>query len=267
MKKTIIALLALGGIAMGADVGSSTFSGSNDYEAGTRYGKLTLTEDMTTGSNTNSLSSITFSPAVDIISSNSVDNRYFAGDYTVSLWVETASLSSDQVLFGYCGSWSANDTGYNGVTWDADSQALTIGRGQWVSASNTFTYLGSGNSSTTGSLSSYLSTGTGLTNITLAVKVTDTSWGHQRADVWVNGTKVQQLASYYGDMKTTTANWKGVQYFVENGTKYGTISITNEYLTTAEGIASLAGATIPEPTTATLSLLALAGLAARRRRK
>ena len=52
--------------------------------------------------------------------------------------------------------------------------------------------------------------------------------------------------------------------YIVGDASYGTIAITNRTLTTSKEIAGLA---IPEPATATLSLLALAGLAARRRRK
>ena len=265
MKKTLVTFFAITGIASAADVGSSSFTGGNTFKADSTYGQLTLNAAMTTGNDTDGIG-ITFSPNVDILSPNSKGGRYFADDYTVSLWVETASLSSNQVLFGYCCSWSSNTTGYNGLTWNATDKTLTVGRGEWKDAENKFNYQGGDNQSTTTSLESYLSGK--LTNITLAVQNVLADWGHQQVDVWINGQKVETLNRYFGDMTTTEDNYKGIQYFVEQGAKYGTISITNEYLTTAESIASLAGARIvPEPTTATLSLLALAGLAARRRRK
>lgn len=52
-----------------------------------------------------------------------------------------------------------------------------------------------------------------------------------------------------------------------DGTLYTTLKITGSSGASVKGIGYLATETVPEPATATLSLLALAGLAARRRRK
>lgn len=52
-----------------------------------------------------------------------------------------------------------------------------------------------------------------------------------------------------------------------NATYVDSLTVYSDYLTKDESIALSKGRLIPEPTTATLSLLALAGLAARRRRK
>ena len=96
MKKTLIAVFALAGITVGADVGVAEFTGGTTYKAGTSYGALTLSYDMTTGVDSNL--GITFSPNVNIKSSW---EWFSAGDYTVSLWVDSASLTSNQILFGY----------------------------------------------------------------------------------------------------------------------------------------------------------------------
>ena len=254
MKKTIITLLALAGVATAADSGSTSFTGGTTYKAGATYGNLELKESMTTG--TYSSLGITIAPNVNIKSNW---GWFSAGDYTVSIWVDSDSLESNQILFGYCGSWSGNAKGYNGLTWNAQSNTLTLGKGEWKADAKTFTYT---DSSVSSDLSSYITDG--LTNITLAVD--SATNGKMTADLWINGTKIETLATYAGDMQNSADQMK---YFVgKNGATYGTIFLTNEQLTSASDIAALAGANlVPEPTTATLSLLALAGLAARRRRK
>lgn len=255
MKKTFIALLVLAGFATAADTGSKNFTGGKTYEKDSTYGLLTITDDMTTGSY--SSLGINFDPNVNIKSNWT---WFSAGDYTVSIWVDSSSLSSDQILFGYCGSWSSNAVGYNGLTWNAEDKTLTLGKGEWKADAKTFTYNDS-NYSTSGNLASYITEG--MTNITLAVS--SATNGKMTADLWLNGNKIQTLATYAGDMQNSSAQMK---YFVgKNGATFGTISLTNERLTEASAIATLAGAKLaPEPATATLSLLALAGLAARRRR-
>ena len=102
----------------------------------------------------------------------------------------------------------------------------------------------------------------GLTNITIAVDNFN-QWCHATATIWVNGTNIGTTDMFYTDGAPLTSN---ATYTVGNAI-YGTVALTDQVLTTTDAVASLAGAVvIPEPATATLSLLALAGLCARRRR-
>lgn len=265
MKKTIAITLTLCGVAAAATTGSATFSGDKTYAAGATFGTLALENSMTTGVDTGI--GITMSPSVDIKKSGT----NYANNYTVSIWVDTASLSSNQVLFGYTGTWSSNATGYSGLTWNTENKSLTLGRGEWkynANSADTFTYYNQNNGySTISNLGDKLTVG--MTNITLAVTCLN-SYGHQQAVLWINGEKIDTFGYYYGDLGNLSDKnntHQSASYFVGDGS-YGSISITTETLTTAESIAKLAGARIvPEPTTATLSLLALAGLAARRRRR
>ena len=256
MKKyiAIATLFAAGGFfANAADVGSVDFTGGKTYEAGTTVGDWVLQGDMTTG--VYSTLGITFNPNVNI---KSDWNWFSAGDYTVSIWVDIESLSSDQILFGYCGAWSSNRSGYNGLTWNAEGKTLTLGQGEWVANSKSFTY--TNNKSTSQALDIGES---GLVNFTLAVASANN--GKMTADLWVNGVNVETLATYNGDMQNGADQMK---YFVgTNGASFGTVSLTNEKLTDAASIKALAG--IPEPSTfgllAGLGALALVG--ARRRRR
>ena len=161
-----------------ADTGSVEFTGgTNTYAEGESFGKLSLLEDMTTGKGSGA-QVITFNPGVEI---KSTSGNNSAGDHTVSIWVETASLSSDQVLFAYYGPNSSNGVAY---VWDADTQTISMGRGSWTDSTFSFAKSGGNQTVTTKSLGENLSEG--LTNITLAVSRLN-SYGHQQADVWMNG--------------------------------------------------------------------------------
>lgn len=73
--------------------------------------------------------------------------------------------------------------------------------------------------------------------------------------------------SFDADYKYATVSGTATELELADGTLYTTLKITATSGASVKGIGYLATATVPEPTTATLSLLALAGLAARRRRK
>lgn len=250
-----ILALAATGAGMAADVASVTpTGGSVTASAGSTYGCLTLNSGMTTGSPSafNSYSS-TLNSDVNIKGGN-----FYAGDYTVSLWLNTAQLTSDKVLFIYSGSTGSDTAGYNGITWNSASNTITLGQGNYVASTHSITY--TANKQTSDAIT--LSPGDDLINLTFSVVGVNSS---QTATIWVNGEKVQTLASYNGNMNNSADT---MLLLFDTNTIYGRIGITNEALTTAEQVASLANATyVPEPATATLSLLALSGLMVRRRRK
>lgn len=255
MKKTLITLLALAGVAS-ADAITSSLSftgGENTYLAGSSYGSLTLSTDMTTGKSTNGV--ITFNPSVAVM--GNAGDYWGTLDHTVSLWVETASLSQDTLLFGYYTA-ASNIIGYY---WNAESSTISFGRGQLADGAFTYKSEDAHQVESSDSISSYISGGDALTNITIAADSTN-QYAHTTATVWVNGSEVGTTDFFYTDGGKGESS---VNYLVGDAT-YGTIYLTNEKLTTAEQIANFA-APIPEPATATLSLLALAGLAVRRRRK
>lgn len=247
----ILAFAAMGS-ATAADVAWVTpTGGSVTAPAGSTYGSLTLNYDMTTGSpSSHEDYSDVLNSVVDI-----KGGSFYAGDYTVSLWLPTEQLSTNKILFFYCGGNSNQVQGCNGITWDADNKKITIGQGQYVVDGRQFNFYGS-NKSTSGAITLG---GDNLINMTFSVKGGD---GSQTATLWVNGEKVQTLAAYNGNMNNEATPMK---LFFDPNTVYGRIAITNEALTTAAQIATLAN--VPEPATATLSLLALSGLILRRRRK
>ena len=247
----ILALTAMGA-SMAADVAWVAPTGGTVYaSAGSTYGSLTLNYDMTTGkpSSFNAYST-TLNSVVNIYGGN-----FYAKDYTVSLWLTTAQLTSDKMLFAYCGLTGSDAAGYNGITWNSASNTITLGQGNYVANDHSITY--SSNKQTSNAIT--LSPGDDLINLTFSVVGAN---GSQTATIWVNGKNVQTLASYDGNMNNSA---DPIKLLFDTNTTYGRIAITNEALTTAAQIATLAN--MPEPTTATLSLLALVGVAARRRRK
>ncbi len=261
MKKTIIALMALAGVAAADTVTTrvSFTEGENTYLAGSSYGDLTLSSNMETGSSENGV--ITFTPSVEILGNGTTSGSWYGvKNNTVSLWIETSSLSNDVLLFGYYSRSAGNSIGYY---WDADTSTITFGRGTWNSSERSFTFSksGSGHQESSQSLSTYFSAQDELTNFTISVERTDDYYANGTATIWVNGKNAGSTKAFYSDIN----GGNPTSYFV-GGATYGTIAVTNENLTTAQQIANFA-APVPEPTTATLSLLALAGLAARRRRR
>lgn len=256
MKKTLITLLALGSVAMGDSVTSSVSftGGTNTYLAGSTFGDITLNMDMTTGTSVNG--SIIFTPAVEALG-NLGDKWLGAVDHTVSLWVETASLENDGLLFSM---YTTNKTQTLGYYWNAANSTITFGRGTLNDSGFTFNNSGTGQQESSADLSSYFSSTDGLTNITIALNRGIDYYANSTATVWVNGKNAGTTNTFYTDMSGSAAT----NYVVGNAT-YGTIAITNQTLTTADQVKDLA--LVPEPTTATLSLLALCGLAARRRRR
>ena len=211
MKKTLIALMAMASVAMGAVV--------EDH--------LAIEAEFTT---------------VPVVAGNC-----WSGDYvlTFTLAQDYTLQHGGSVVAFYRGS-ATNDTyGYNAITLGGTNEALTltIGRGRvnntlnnatGIDANTTFTPTGSAEDSVT-----FATTITKGVAYTLSVTGGDQSMTPTLS--WVDAEGITQSLtanSYNGNM---------------NGNAALTYVVNTEY--------------IPEPATATLSLLALAGLAARRRRK
>ncbi len=119
-------------------------------------------------------------------------------------------------------------------------------------------------SSSTNSLENYVSEN-GLLVLTVRHNANGTRLipGTQSATYWTDGSLKWQNAQFDGLTINSTLAGAIESFYVFNS------SVTDDEvvsLTTAAYAAALANA-VPEPTTATLSLLALAGLCARRRRK
>ena len=208
MKKTLIALMAMAGVAMGAVV--------EDH--------LAIEATFTTAPST----------AGNFWSADYVLTFTLAQDYTLQ--------HGGSVVAFYRGSDANNDYGYNAITLGGTDEALTltVGRGRAQNTLNNATGIGANTTFT------YQDKVTFETTIAKGVEYTLSVAGATGAMTptlsWVDAEGIAQsltAASYNGNM---------------NGHQTNMVTAVNtEY--------------IPEPATATLSLLALAGLAARRRRK
>ena len=232
MKKTLIALMALASVAMGApnDLGITT-----------------------------------------------ADN-FYAGDYAFTFTVAENQLSAEDtsdVLGLYYGSFNANAYYSNGfvLNYNVDSGAITlsVGRGSMgnvgtaqnpsITESTTFSINGDGVSG--GTFATTLVVGQTYTLLNV-VGSGDTTCNvslyagslNYNVDGWYSWSEVDGAAVLTPAVALGTISYKGNMHGGDASTTM--VSVGNS----AYGIQI-----IPEPATATLSLLALAGLAARRRRK
>lgn len=262
MKKTLIALLAISGVAVAATPSTSrhVFEGTGNYKAGTEvFSGYELVSSMTTGTATD------FTDAKeDLKSTNITIGDYYIGNYTVSLWVETSSLNSNHMIVAFSHVTSKGGFNYNGLLWNSENHTLTLGRGDFKANDDTIEF--SDTAGVSGDLSSYCKDN--LVNFTLSSSGADEN---QVVTLYVNGKSAFTYDSYVtkmngADHKEATETYTWVS---KGGVNYGTVSLTNEALTTQADVLKFIGVqnkNVPEPTTGTLSLLALAGLCARRRK-
>ena len=232
MKKTLIALMALAGVAMAAP---------NDL-------------GITTGAN------------------------FYAGDYAFTFKVAENQLSADDtsdVLGLYYGSFDSAAYCSNGfvLNYNVESGAITlsVGRGSMgtvgtaqnpsITESTTFSINGDGVSGgtfdttlvvgQTYTVINVMGTGDNTSNVSLYAGSLN-----YNTDGWYSWTEVDGSAVQVPAVALATVSYKGNM----NGGNAGTTMVS-------VGNSAYDIQVIPEPATATLSLLALAGLAARRRRK
>lgn len=196
-------------------------------------------------------------------------DNFYAGDYTFDFLInkddviyddthQITGLTNGNVLAIYYGTFSGDDCNTNGAFFTVSEGVITlsIGRGSLANAWDTATETPILKSDTSFTISSEGVSGGMFVNssskpITIEIGKTYTitntvdtnETNNQSVSLWVEG-KDEALA---------TVKYKGNMYGGNENTD----------------ITSMLNATytVPEPTTATLSLLALAGLAARRRRR
>ena len=225
MKKTLITLLALGGLACGADSFATT-----------KTATIALTFN------------------VDALESISDVNF-------------TGNGSTKPNFFMFTGSWANNEAGQLGLANNGSSSSDTTGVwSSWVkgnsSSQATDTGLGAIFTSSTnwdniGAVSlvySFSTPETGATTVNTAITI-----------AYLDGT----AATTTGETKSNIV-FSGVSGFAATGIEVNETYVKNyevsSIYTTLNDAKAMSAALVPEPTTATLSLLALAGLAARRRR-
>ena len=223
MKKTLIALLALAGVAAAAQ--DFAIPTAADFYAGNYTFDFLINEDDVIYDATHQITGLTNGNVLAIYYGTFSGNEYNtnAAFFTVSEGVITLSIGRGSLANAWDSTTStpilksdttftiSNDNVSGGMFVNSSSEPITIEIGK------TYT-------------------------ITNAVKTNETT-NNQSVSLWVEGN----------DVALATVNYKGNMY--GGGANTVMTSMLN------------ATYTVPEPTTATLSLLALAGLAARRRRK
>ena len=237
MKKTLIALLALTGIAAAdTSVMDTAVIGFTNFSSGVAdYGTMVDAITISTTDSVTTLSGITFDTAM-----SDTNNR---DSFSITLVLDAAKIGSVSEFTSLAAAhYSASGAMGFGVNADGNI------KGQW------------GTSEYNWSAGPMPTEGT----ITLTYVTGNHSGTNEGSRLYVGDS-----ATYYtnNSLKTGNANYNTIK-FNNLGGAIKQAYVHNYCLTQAQvGTLMAETAAIPEPTTATLSLLALAGLAARRRRK
>lgn len=267
MKKTLIALMALAGVAVGAQnlTITSETTGNFDQLNGNNNNtecNISVTETATIaridGSGINNLTKITLTVAADsVFTITGYANLPFnntSKTYNTSI---TLGDNSSFVVGGVLHLGSRNSS-YTGIK---QNSTITFGDGASITAQSVSTVASAGGTST----------------LTLTANFTSNDM-LGLADDALSGTRYERtlittkngLTNYStGNISLTAIEELDLLGYKNIGTITNASALkVGEYgLLYANNTVKLVGSVIPEPTTATLSLLALAGLAARRRRK
>lgn len=266
MKKTLITLLALAGVAAGAQnltINSSTtgnfdsLNGNGNTECNISVTE-TATIDRIDGSAINNLTTITLTIA---------DNSTFTiNGYAKLPFKNTTNTYNTSITLGNNSSFVLTGTLYLGSrngqsTGIVQNSTITFGNGASITAPNISTVESAGGTSSLTLTANFSSSDMlGLTNASM--------WGKHYERTLI--TTTSGLTNYStGNITLTKINELDLLGYKNIGTITDASNLkAGEYgLLYANNTVKLVGSAIPEPTTATLSLLALAGLAARRRRR
>lgn len=252
MKKTLIALMALAGIASAASIGYDEMTDAQKSDVAKYWSDsqtLTSSSDEWANLGTGTSFTISFDIANINVSSTESTIASFAGSHNANQWDDGKLLirlsdSGSLTLF--------NSHGTSSNSWSEYFDGSTYGE---ATVSSYTTDLG-------------LKAKDSFTTTTTFTLVSDTA--NKTFTIYKNGTQIDQWTNWNTDTGLTGLQLGG--RFGGGGTKlsgdetvvFDNVTIWNKALSASE-VSDII--TVPEPTTATLSLLALAGLAARRRRR
>ena len=259
MKKTLISLIALAGVAAATTSTTEiiTFSTGNDTAGNYRYGVDFGTDSF----NTHNKSNPTFTTATEKVNvqvSSSAANvyttytSYIDPDNPVTFWSNSAAISEMNTTLGTSltlANMDAAPLAYGGG--GGAEGTLTLTFGDDCSAGEIFVgYLLVGAFNDTPSSLTDIS---GLVDGYTVQYATAQGSGFSNTPTFTNGTHYTTLVKITG-------------IFADDNTSFS-VRVKGDNGDPRTGFAMAAYKVIPEPTTATLSLFALAGLAARRRRR
>lgn len=268
MKKTLIALMALSTAVNAASVGYDSMT-SQQQEG------VVLAWDFSDGKNDLSKGSISENFTLNANKTAALITTSGSHPWTTGLGDDVAdgnfTLSFDIYSFE-ADNWQSLVALYSGNAGNAagDTRSLQIGvtnSGELSLFNEVGGATGFANIDTEGNLSTGLiSPYTGSATVTVVSDMTNT----QTLTLYVDGRQVGQHANWVAPEGESKA-LKGLQFGAIFGNdsrnfpkaEIGNITLWNKALSAAE----VSDLIVPEPTTATLSLLALAALCARRRRK
>lgn len=253
MKKTLITLMALAGVSCAYADGNLIWS------ADMSHGDYSITNGENFSlSASNQWASNDFTTMPGYVYVNGSSKVSFEGGsvglklaetFTVSMDCKLTGVGSDTQTSYYLMKISESASWEFGVVYDTNSGAITL-------AANNGTY-------TLSDVKSY-----GSFDITDISNVTFTMAGELlepgAMSVYVNGTLAASGTMAGGNRHDTTNVGGGLTFLRDRDDNQGAIK---GFVGGVSAVHVYSGIVIPEPTTATLSLLALAGLAARRRRK
>ncbi len=268
MKKTIIAMLALAGLAAGEQNLTIDGSTTGNYDAlsganGNTVTHITVTENATVnridGSSLNNLTTITLD-VNDEVTFNVTGYAKLPYNCTSQNYSTTITLGANSRLaVGGVLYFGTRNSTYTGIT---QNTTIVFGEGASVSAGSIETIAPAGGSSTLtlsasfdatvlSSLTDSSSFGPGSVFDRLLISTTNGLRNYDMSNISVSGISDLDDAGYSN---------VGVVSSLDdlNEGDYGLLFNDNKL--------SLVAKAVPEPATATLSLLALAGLLARRRR-
>lgn len=222
MKKTIIALTALAGLAMGSDFTSSITTG--DAGNGSYYGgTVKLTDSFF--STTSEVENITELPEVLTLDAVTFYSRTSGNQLSNTVYLAVYEYAADHTTGTFVGLSS------NTVTANTLNAALTFNfDGVTISSQKQYQLLFVNSESTAENVASF-------------------------DDYKAHGINIGISVLNQGSLPSGDGTYKGTGINSWEGSYIPKLTITTSM------------PAVPEPTTATLSLLALAGLAARRRRK
>ena len=262
MKKTIIALMALAGVAGAASVGYNSMTEVQKNGVVLAWDFSTSTGAATVGSTNGDFDMNTTGTAASLTErtshpwKNGMSGSFSNGNFTLSFDLNSFKASNWQALVTM---YTSDGSG--------DNKCLQIGvntSGDLNIFNNVAGATGYAGITSDGGIDTGLNSGMTKTATLTLVSDMETS---QTLSVYVDGASVGSWS-----------NWTAESDYALNGIQFGAafggsrsfpeaeisnITLWNKALSADE----VKGLIVPEPTTAMLSLLALAGLAARRRRK